>query len=469
VTNSPDHADAGRADSWRRLLGSGRLTLIAGVTTATLLLAPAAAAFFQLPDGPSPASGTAQVVAQGVVRIGRGDLQWQIAERVAPPPANSVAVKSNLGFLTVTSGSMLVDDADSGVQHRLAAGEALLTVEGTEQSRVALGSDSSSYFEISLVEQANESPADDALLFASDPFDGLGARHDIDLLSDTLPPGAALSIPAGSLPTLVIVEAGGAQVATEAGDVVSLGPGEAVSLAGTLVVTATERGAEVSSVYTGPAVPQLAQAAATPRAGRAVETTTGSSGADASPVATAASAAEEDADDDGLTAADETASGTDAALADTDEDGLTDGQEVLEYGTMPLSADTDGDGVLDGDEVAQGTDPLGDGAIAVDPVVEEPVSAEVPAGEEPAPVAEEPVAEPAAAAGDTDGDGLEDAIEAELGTDPFDVDTDDDGATDGDEYYVHQTGTRNPDSDGDGVPDGTEAANGTDPNDPGSF
>ena len=70
---------------------------------------------------------------------------------------------------------------------------------------------------------------------------------------------------------------------------------------------------------------------------------------------------------------------------------------------------------------------------------------------------------------DADGDGLEDAIELELGTDPADLDTDDDGATDGDEYYVHQTGTRNPDNDGDGVLDGDEVANGTDPNDPNSF
>ena len=70
---------------------------------------------------------------------------------------------------------------------------------------------------------------------------------------------------------------------------------------------------------------------------------------------------------------------------------------------------------------------------------------------------------------DADGDGLEDAIEIELGTDPSDLDTDDDGATDGDEYYVHQTGTRNPDNDGDGVLDGDEVANGTDPNDPNSF
>ena len=70
---------------------------------------------------------------------------------------------------------------------------------------------------------------------------------------------------------------------------------------------------------------------------------------------------------------------------------------------------------------------------------------------------------------DSDGDGLEDAIEFELGTDAYDLDTDDDGAADGDEYYVYQTGTLNPDNDADGVLDGDEVANGTDPNDPNSF
>jgi hypothetical protein len=82
--------------------------------------------------------------------------------------------------------------------------------------------------------------------------------------------------------------------------------------------------------------------------------------------------------------------------------------------------------------------------------------------------AEAPAAAPVEAF-DTDGDGLEDAFEFELGTDPYDLDTDDDGAADGDEYYIHQTGTLNPDNDADGVLDGDEVANGTDPNDPNSF
>lgn len=56
---------------------------------------------------------------------------------------------------------------------------------------------------------------------------------------------------------------------------------------------------------------------------------------------------------------------------------------------------------------------------------------------------------------DSDGDGLSDSREAELGTDPHDADTDDDGLPDG---LEHATGTDplDRDSDGDGLPDGRE-------------
>ena len=101
------------------------------------------------------------------------------------------------------------------------------------------------------------------------------------------------------------------------------------------------------------------------------------------------------------------------------------------------------------------------------------VTEQAPVDEAQAAVATDESAEAPAAAPvdslDADGDGLEDTFELELGTDPSDLDTDDDGAADGDEYYVHQTGTLNPDNDADGVLDGDEVANGTDPNDPNSF
>merc|ERR1711916_205925 len=63
-------------------------------------------------------------------------------------------------------------------------------------------------------------------------------------------------------------------------------------------------------------------------------------------------------------------------------------------------------------------------------------------------------------------DGVSDETEIENGTDPFDADTDDDGALDGEEYLTGKDSDgdglingRDPDSDDDGLFDGTEIGN----------
>jgi alpha-tubulin suppressor-like RCC1 family protein len=63
---------------------------------------------------------------------------------------------------------------------------------------------------------------------------------------------------------------------------------------------------------------------------------------------------------------------------------------------------------------------------------------------------------------DPDGDGLSTAREWELGTDPFDADTNDDGIPDGASVALGLSPT-NPDQDADGVLNGVERARGTDP------
>lgn len=64
-----------------------------------------------------------------------------------------------------------------------------------------------------------------------------------------------------------------------------------------------------------------------------------------------------DADDDGLSNAEEEERGLDPNNADTDGDGVDDGEEV-EGGTDPLATDSDVDGLSDGEERDLGTDPL---------------------------------------------------------------------------------------------------------------
>lgn len=64
---------------------------------------------------------------------------------------------------------------------------------------------------------------------------------------------------------------------------------------------------------------------------------------------------------------------------------------------------------------------------------------------------------------DTDGDGLTDAEERELGTDVNNFDSDTDGLTDRAEVKIYKTNPLNPDTDGDGHKDGAEVINGYDP------
>lgn len=85
-----------------------------------------------------------------------------------------------------------------------------------------------------------------------------------------------------------------------------------------------------------------------------------------------------------------------------------------------------------------------------------PVTGEVPVATEP--TTTEPVPDT-----DTDGDGLTDRRELELGLDPQNRDGDGDGLTDGEEVLDYSTNPANPDTDGDGYLDGMEVGNGYDP------
>lgn len=68
---------------------------------------------------------------------------------------------------------------------------------------------------------------------------------------------------------------------------------------------------------------------------------------------------------------------------------------------------------------------------------------------------------------DSDDDGLSDVQENQLGTDPFNWDTDGDGLSDGDEVLIWKTDPLKFDSDGDGYGDGEEIKNGYNPLGPG--
>ena len=133
---------------------------------------------------------------------------------------------------------------------------------------------------------------------------------------------------------------------------------------------------------------------------------------------------------------------------DIDEDGIPDTID-LDDGDGP-DADADGDGLTNAEEIALGSDPQD--ADSDDDGLDD--SEELANGTDPNDA-------------DSDGDGLSDGYEVnELGTDPNNMDTDGDGLFDGEDLDPYGTDPLNPDTDGDGVPDGEEVSDGSDPLDP---
>ena len=162
-----------------------------------------------------------------------------------------------------------------------------------------------------------------------------------------------------------------------------------------------------------------------------------------------------DSDGDGLTDGEEVDTySTDPNEYDTDGGGASDGAEVLVYGTNPndpsddIAPDADDDGLSDADEAIYGTDPDnpdsdGDGLSD---------------GEEVHTYGTDPDDR------DSDDDGLTDGEEINTyGSDPAVVDTDGDGLTDGAEANVYGTDPTLSDTDGGGVDDKTELDSGMDP------
>lgn len=169
---------------------------------------------------------------------------------------------------------------------------------------------------------------------------------------------------------------------------------------------------------------------------------------------------------------------------DTDGDGLNDGEEITRYGTNPNEPDTDGDGLNDGQEIRLGTNPTKkdtDGDSCEDGYE---IQYSVQFGLDPLDPSDCPPDQI-----DSDCDGLSDAEERQLGTNPNLPDSDGDGLWDGYELGVtynpdpfncpqqnflnhvyNPTGaTSDPflsDTDGDGLDDSEEIARGTDPNSP---
>ncbi|MEI7498773.1 MAG: hypothetical protein WCK11_05880 [Candidatus Falkowbacteria bacterium] len=166
-----------------------------------------------------------------------------------------------------------------------------------------------------------------------------------------------------------------------------------------------------------------------------------------------------DDDNDGLNNNRELWINTDPFNSDTDGDGLSDYEEVEVYKANPTSADTDGDGINDAEEIKLGLDP------------------EVPnkPGDKPVPIIIDrkrwwlnPTSTDLLGSNwrkDADMDGLIDVDELFYGTDPFKADSDGDGVNDAMEIkaLTNPRGAGDWDFDGDGLTNKVEIMKKTNP------
>jgi hypothetical protein len=275
----------------RRQAGCGRRVSAATVrktaTQVVLIVTLAFSLFGIVPSGAaqadlgfSPASGPAQVIAQGVVALPEGDAVWRTVRTRAPLPEDAPFEERPLGFVLASSGPLLLVDQASGTQVRLGTGEAAIVPQGTVQQRSSLGAQPVSYLSIELVGvDAAPPPADAIVLQPGQPFPSPAGLHDLDLLSAALVAGEAFTIPDSGAKNVVLITDGAANVGRPGGEAVVLLAGEAASFSGELQVSgAADGGGEAQDMsfvvgMIGPEVPPPPAVAETPAPPTAVAET----------------------------------------------------------------------------------------------------------------------------------------------------------------------------------------------------
>ena len=357
------------------------VTSLAAALLASGSIADAAAA----PEPPSPATGHAQVIAQGVVGFDASAYRWKLGTHSVPAEGSEFTAAGGT-FLAVTSGPAVAVHGAEGTWSRLAAGEATFRFSGSTASTTAGAG--ATVTTIGL-EVAGDGGADE--------FTPGAGTHDMELLRDVLAAGETFSL-STTLPALVLVTSGILTDATGA----AIGDGASANFTGDIALTnsGTEEASLLVAVI-GPifdagqsSAPTTTIAGASTTTPGSVPDTTQPPGPDTTQAPATTLAPMSDADGDGLLNGDETGVwNTDPNDPDSDNDGYSDYSEVVDFqtdpnnpndkpsvptttqppadndgdgltnaqeqqlGTNPNDDDTDGDGISDGGEVGQGTDP----------------------------------------------------------------------------------------------------------------
>lgn len=161
----------------------------------------------QLGNSASPATGHAEVIAQGVSTLPDGESAWRVTGETAAAWDSTEPETRDLGFVLASDGGIVINDYTTGGQSRLSPGEAAFGVSGAYQSRAALSGNNTGYLQISLVDSGSANQGND-VRYAGDGFASPDGRRDLDLVRDVLTDGEETTINAGSAPSLLYVLSG---------------------------------------------------------------------------------------------------------------------------------------------------------------------------------------------------------------------------------------------------------------------
>ena len=437
---------------------------IAAILAVCALLAPGLVAPAQRdpfrPNAPSPAVGHAQVIAQGVLTLPGPEVVWRVSTVRANAGSATRQPLNPASFVLATDGAIAVVDDRGAIVARLAAGEAFWTPSDGSLSLV------------SLERQAVDAMAM-ALASATDPLPGARSRDvgppfpapstnasDIDLIRDVVKRGEESAVPAGAGPSLLLVTHGAVFIALANGEIVEAAAGESIQIVGDAVVSGVGRTSAAFVVSRiGSALPvalpeRPSRVDATPLASPQSEATASASlviNLFACPPGMTRETLDPASCEPAPPGAVLSLNVNRLPLAVTEElperwqwENVPPGRAGLDVNALPGGF---ANAAL-GDEPCCGV--LADFSIRVTPDTGTltrnlfffaPETAEN--GEQNA---------------DADADGLPDAREDEIGTDPAKPDSDGDGLTDRDEVDFFGTDPRSSDTDGDRLSDGEELA-----------
>lgn len=190
---------------------------------------------FQAGEIFSPASGHAQVIAQGVGSLPE-ETAWRAVFHSLEPGSAVEIPAGDAGFLLVDTGGVLLE---SGGQLALLA-PAEAAFRAVPASRLLpIGERPAGVFTIDLVAPDAADEANGGIpVFASAPFAAPEGARDIDLVRDLLEPGESTTVIGNEAPVLVLVTLGTIRAEATDGSAASLRVGEAATFSGDIVLSA---------------------------------------------------------------------------------------------------------------------------------------------------------------------------------------------------------------------------------------